>query len=139
MGRPEERVSHRGWAELYSGQPEADEERDDEIWRVSSDVRLAGSHLRSRRARAGLRAEGRGARLRRAVGRRALPGGARPLRDGLDVSAPVSGPRGECDHAHPAGHRSLDPAVLPSGHAGPRDPDAVAALRWTLRARRGTG
>ena len=110
-----------------------------EIRRLPSDVRGAGSRPRPGRPRQGVRAQGRGPRLRCAVGGRALPGGARPLRHRVDVAAALPGPRGQRDDADPAGHRPADPPLLPSGHAGPRDPDALASVGRALRARRRTG
>src|SRR6185503_4903812 len=65
-------------------------------------LRVARPRLREGRAHAGIRAEGGHAGLRRAVGVRALPRRARPLRGGVDVAAALPLPRGGGDQPHPA-------------------------------------
>ena len=102
---------------------------------------FAGPHLGFDQAalREGLRPQGRRPWVRRALGRRAFPGGARPLRDRVDVAAALPGPRRQRHRAHPPGHRPPDSPLLPPGHAGSRDPDALAPVGRALRARRRTG
>src|SRR4030095_4108922 len=97
-----------------------------EIRRLPSHVRVARPRLRPGGAGEDVRATGRGARVRRTLGRRALPGGARPLRHGVDVAAALPRARGERHDADPAGDRPLDPAPLPSGDAGAGDPKGLA-------------